>query len=552
MTGAPLPREGPQRRALARAFLYRFFENEITGGSSDLRASFFWLLSVLIPPGLCTPFLAIWDWTTAAYTFGPDGLRRLAWTDKTLYLGFSMVVAGAVSAVIWNALLVDRRDALVLGVQPVRGRTIVSAKVLALIAYTGIVVVGMHTCASFSYGVLLGNWSGAAFALRNIFAHFVASCLASAFVFFAICGLQGVCLLLLGPRRFARVSPVLQLSVVVAVLALLVALPTISASAVRSLEAAGVVPLTVQRRFVGLVTVHATTGAGAVARAWVPYAPPIWFLGVYEWILGGADPVLARLAATALVATLGALALTLVTYPLAYQRMAVAAVESVDTGLARRGRLSRALPALISRHPTTQAATQFLLATLGRVERHRFVVAMTAGVAAAWAVPVVVSSLALFDAPPRITTVRLLSVPFSVMVILTVGLHLAASLPGDERASWIFRVIAPDPWRARAAVWRVCFLVAVLPIELVAAVVAWRSWGGMFALTNALVGLVLGALLVEILLNRLSGMPCAYAWRPRTEHLRAWWPVYFFGFLIFTGLPPALPLVFTGHIAALA
>ena len=32
-------------------------------------------------------------------------------------------------------------------------------------------------------------------------------------------------------------------------------------------------------------------------------------------------------------------------------------------------------------------------------------------------------------------------------------------------------------------------------------------------------------------------------WRPRPGHLRTWWPVYFFAFLLFTGLLPALALL---------
>ena len=52
MTESFRPGEVGQCRALARAFLFRFFENEITAGSSDLRSSFFWLLSILIPPGM--------------------------------------------------------------------------------------------------------------------------------------------------------------------------------------------------------------------------------------------------------------------------------------------------------------------------------------------------------------------------------------------------------------------------------------------------------------------------------------------------------------------
>ena len=254
----------------------------------------------------------------------------------------------------------------------------------------------MHTLSSFLYGMLLGNFGDIAFALRGIVAHFVASSLGSAFVLFGVCAIQGVLLATIGPRLFARLSPLVQLVLAVIVLESILVLPVIGGSAIRSLEADGVAPLVVHLHG-RTSTVHPTTGPGAVARSWVPNTPPIWFLGVYESILGTPEPRFHALARTGVVSVVAVLGVVLVTYPLAYRRMAVAAVESVDPGMGRRARLSRLAPALISRHPTTRAAAQFLLATLGRVERHRFVVAMAVGVALAFAVPLGISAAALLD-----------------------------------------------------------------------------------------------------------------------------------------------------------
>lgn len=540
------PSEGPQLVALTRAFLFRFFENEVTAGSNDLRGSFLWILSVLVPPGLCLPFIALMKWSTMDYVLGPEGVQRMAWMDKTVYLGLGMIVAGAIGTIAWSSLLVDRRDALVLGVQPVRGRTIVAAKLLSLGAYIGVLIVGMHTLASFAYGMLLGNFGAMAFAFRGILAHFVASSLGSAFVFLAICALQGVLLAALGPRVFARISPLVQLLLAVLVLESLIALPLIGGSAVRSLEAAGVSPLVVHRHGRTL-TAHPTTGSEAVARDWVLKTPPIWFLGVYESVLGTTEPRLHELARTGVMAVATALGLVLVAYPLAYRRMAVAAVENVDPGMARRARLSRILPRLLARDPTTRAAVQFLLATLARVERHRFVVAMACGVALAFAVPLTISSLSLLDHPLSWRSVPVLSIPYYVMLCLAAGLRFAAVLPGDLRAGWIFEVMDSDRWRARAGLWRVMFLIAVMPAQLAFVPVAWHAWGWWFAVNNLATGLTIGALLIEGLLWRTLALPCAEAWRPRTGHLRMWWPAYFLAFLIITNLIPALAMLAVGR-----
>ena len=542
MTDRALASEASQCRALTRAFLFRFFENEITAGSSDLRSSFFWLMSVLIPPGLCLPVLALMKWSIANYVYGAEGVRRVAWMDKTMYIGFGMIAAGVVGAIVWNSLLVDRRDTIVLGAQPLRGRTIVLAKLFALAGYIGVFIAGMHTLASFAYGILLGNFGDVPFALRGIVAHFAASSLGSAFVLFGVCAFQGVLLATLGPRFFARISPVVQLLLAVFVLESLLVLPVIGGTAIRSLEEDGVAPLVV-RMHGRTSTVHPMDGPGAVAHSWVSKTPPIWFLGVYESILGTPEPRFHDLARTGVVSVLAVVGVMLVTYPLAYRRMIVAAVENVDPGMGRRARLSRLGPRFISRNPTTRAAAQFLFATLGRVERHRFVLAMAVGVALAFAVPLAMSAIAMLDAPIGWRTVPLLAIPFYLTACLAVGLRFASILPGDVRASWVFDVLAPDRWLARTGLWRVMFFVVVCPVHLAFLPIAWRAWGPWFAVNNLLVALALGALLIEVLLWRSGAMPCAEPWRPRPGHLRTWWPVYFLAFLLFTGLLPALALL---------
>src|SRR5262249_21750402 len=158
------------------------------------------------------------------------------------------VVGGAAATITWSALLVDRRDALVLGVQPVRGRTIVTAKVIALLIAIITIAVGMHAGSAVVFGMMVANASTLTFAGRNVLAHFTASALATAFAFFAVAATQGLAALVLGPRLFARASAAIQVAAASALIALLLALPIISGSAVRTLEASGVRPLIVQTR----------------------------------------------------------------------------------------------------------------------------------------------------------------------------------------------------------------------------------------------------------------------------------------------------------------
>src|SRR5262245_50331692 len=121
-----------QLRGLASAFLDRFFENESTVGATDMRQSFFWLVALLGTPGVFLPLFMSIRWAWLAQERGVAALRVASLMDKAIYLNLTFVGVGIVSALIWHAIVLDRRDALVLGGLPVPLQTIYSAKLVAL------------------------------------------------------------------------------------------------------------------------------------------------------------------------------------------------------------------------------------------------------------------------------------------------------------------------------------------------------------------------------------------------------------------------------------
>ena len=106
--------------ALVRAFLARFFDNEVTAGSHDLKASLFWLIALLAMPGAIAPILiglsslqtttgppdpSTWGWAMTARYAGVEVLRTMSRADKTLYLGFAMVASALISAITWTSVM---------------------------------------------------------------------------------------------------------------------------------------------------------------------------------------------------------------------------------------------------------------------------------------------------------------------------------------------------------------------------------------------------------------------------------------------------------------
>ncbi|MEI9973730.1 MAG: hypothetical protein WDO73_17780 [Ignavibacteriota bacterium] len=61
-----------------------------------------------------------------------EKLSRLGWVDQDLLIATTMAIAGMFTVLAWNNILPDRRDRLILGLLPVRPRTVLLAKLVAL------------------------------------------------------------------------------------------------------------------------------------------------------------------------------------------------------------------------------------------------------------------------------------------------------------------------------------------------------------------------------------------------------------------------------------
>ena len=521
------PHERQQVRALTRAFLARFFENEVTSGTDDLKTSFFWLLSFLAVPGFFMPMTMAFTWQLVAMTQGPEALRVLTRGDKAFYLGYAMVATASITAIAWNSLLTDRRDGLVLGVLPVRPLVIVAARLAALSLYMLLVGVAMNAIASLSFALFLASGSTFTFMARGAVAHFIASVAASACVFLCVAGIQGITLAVCGPRVFSRLTPFLQLVLVGLVVAGFLLLPVIDVSVVDTLA-------------------H----RGRESRAWLLSTPPLWFLGVYEVLLGTSDPVFHDLAMRAGFVTVAGLAATFCSYPLAYRRVMTAVVEESSGGarfspLRSAGRL---VTLTIGRAPDIRAVSQFFLTTIGRVERHRFVIAASAGIVVAWALP---GGLLIMSNRPPAPRVELLSLPLAAMAFLVAGMRIAVSLPSEGKAGWMFEVSPPRRGRARATVERTMIAFCILPVAVLFAPLYATLWGWEVALSHSAVSIAMGVLLVELALWRFDATPCARPWNPEGANLGRWWWAYLLGFLLFTIGVPSHELRAFGSVASI-
>ena len=503
--------ERAQASALFRAFLARFFENEISDGSKDLTSSFIWIIAMLGTPGILIPAASMMRWRFIELHSGPDVLRSVSLADKSMYLALTMGGMMLLTAVVWQSLLADRRDAIVLGSFPVRVRVIVGSKIAALLAYLAIVAGGTNAVSSVAYSLPLA--STFEMVVRGVPAHFIAAAGAGMFACLAVTALQAVLVAAGGPRLFMRATAPAQLVLATGGFLLVLMSPAVG----------------------GIARAFASGGQ----PAWAAWLPPVWFLGVYEVVLGGEGAVMRQMALRALAATGLAAGLLTLAYPLAYRRVVRAAMTG--SVLSRRRSfagilLQRGIRYLPVRH-ATRGTVQFILLTAARVARNKLIVASALGGAVAVSLPFVIrwaSATTFLDVPGR----SHIAVPFLFVMLGLAGIRMAYNVPAELGAAWIFTTAA-HPARTGTIAARIAGLLlgGVVPALVTCPFYLW-IWGPAIGMSMAFTILAFGALMSEIGLRTVDFVPFTRPYNPERSNLQARWPLFLIAGILFLQLFP--------------
>lgn len=436
----------------------------------------------------------------------PGPLRAARLADELGLLTLLFAVTGLIGLIQWQNFFPGRRDHLSLAGLPIRSRQVFLARFAAVLLFSTALVVAMN---------LLPSLTAA-----NIGAQAVASGLGCFFVLFAMVALQGVLLNTLPARLFARVSAYVQ------------------GALIGTLILAGLASWSIRE------WPRATIARLPEFGAW---APPVWFAGLYERMLGGIsgdqDPFLHRMATRALIAVLAAAGLTALTYLVSFQRYRRLLVEApVHLQVPRKH--SWSLLRLAARGPQQEAILQFMARTLARSRTHRVIWLAYIGAA----VGVVLNSSlidgALLSRSTEFTKALKFAVlfwPLGTSVILLNGLHHVLSIPAEPPANWIFRTTESQGRKQwMAAVERFVMLYAVAPIYLLIFPVGVSILGWPIALRLTVLQVLVSLTMFDLLFDSWQQLPFTCSYSPGKRPLVAVLAKYF---VVLTVLVPVLAIV---------
>jgi hypothetical protein len=443
-------------------------------------------------------------------------LLTLAWLDEEFLIGLTMLIAGMFSVLAWNAVMPDKRDALVLGPLPVGSGTVFRAKAaaLAVTLSTGIVAVNAFT--GIAYPAVLAPQGGLLGFLRSLAAYWVTMSAAGIFVCGALLALQGIAAQALPYRLFQRASSVLQMAAFFVMLGALFLKPP-------------------------LATVAGITSPAH--RTLISWMPTYWFLGLFQVLNGSLHPAFAGLAARSLWALALALLLAAAAGTLAFHRGLRRIIEQPDIAPNRRLRLvpqtirwlaDRCLP-----EPLDRAIVLFTARTLARSRQHRLILAVYAGIALAIALAYLKSFL-YSSARTAGDAVPALLAPGVVMIVFAaISARAAFAFPISLPANWVFRVTAVhSPQAYFSAARKALACAAIMPVWFASAAAYLAFRHSVRLLEHVVLLALLGAILTFLSMRRFHKIPFACSYLPGKANLRMKLGMYgiLFLFLCDTGV----------------
>jgi hypothetical protein len=203
--------------------------------------------------------------------------------------------------------------------------------------------------------------------------------------------------------------------------------------------------------------------------AWSFAAPPLWYLCLYESLIGRASAIDHLLAERGLVMAAAVMLATILMSWILHRRYAKRIFESeVKVGRSRLHLLER-LADTLAANSRESAILTFTLRSMDRMKQHRIIRLVYAGIGCALVlesgIGVILSGALNHGCIQRGAALdAVFALPIALFFFLFTGLRYCFRLPVDLRSNWIFRLTSPDAMLERErAVRLMYFALALFP-----------------------------------------------------------------------------------------
>ena len=499
---------------LTRHFFLRLFINDVVSFEESMQEKIIALVAILaVFSGHFANVL------TSKYVWIRD--ENMSWVEKCHFLLFAMLVISFISLLEWDIIFPDSRDFSNLMSLPLKLRILFLSKFTSFFLFVCLFALGITSLSTIVFWMYLPQWQSHSFvfSLRFVVTHVVtvfAACISVSFIFAL---LIGTLMTVLGHRLFNILSVYIRSLMMIALVFLM------SFFLFRIID--------VPRLFPSLTALRQSDSP------FLYLFPPMWFVGLYETLLGNRDPLFQTLAKWAIPAVILPLIAFLMISAVGYRKYLrkMREVNSERSHLDRiREGLKERFSAIFLKNPIQRAVFYFFGITIKKSNLHRMRLASYMVVA----VGIVLILLAArttplgdFDAFDK----TLLSIPFILSFFLVFGVRATSNIPIAIEANWIFRLREThDKKHYLIGFKKGVVFFAILPLFVVLFVFYAFLWGWMFALLFCFYGFVISSLLVEVVFVGHRKIPFTCSYLPGKGKMHIFWIVYLVSLIFYVAL----------------
>jgi hypothetical protein len=503
-------REWRQLKLLTRDAIKRLLNSAVVAREADPVQVALWVVALATTLPLLGAIGRLTQYPLLVYMADVDASRTIL-MHRLFYVMYAMLTSALLAAFTWDAMFPDRTDQEILGVLPLRPRTLAASRLAAAGGVALLFTLGTNLPAAFVYSLAASSYPKMNGSLPMLFAaHLLTTVAASSFVYFGLMALRGLLAISAGERIAARMAVMLQLITVVLFVELFMFMPGILPRLVLRMEAAD--PL-------------------------FAFLPPVWFGSLYGYLAE-------RLPAAASLAGIGALATALTIVAATALSLIPAAWmgrRALETRAQERAGglmiLARVIASLTIRKPIVRGLFLFGVASFARSRRHALVLSTYLGLASAVGVVKLISSTYLGRIDFEFPSSEMLTLPLILVFLTVVGLRVGFAIPTDMDANWPFRVMRPPVGPVVSAARCLLMVLGVAPVTVVWTIVAFTLWPAADAIRAVAMMLSSSIALVEIMLAGWTKIPFAAGHEPSSSTMqRRWLPyvyaTYLFGFVL--------------------
>jgi len=496
---ASVHREWQQFRLLSRDAVRQLIDTALFARDADPMEFALWMLALVATPPAFFASRQIFVYTVLINA-PPEVVERVALAHWLFFVTYGMLAAALLAALTWEALFPDGRDQEILGVLPIRPRTVAASRLRAALTVAVVFAGAVNVPSAVIYSTFAAGHALMPNVVTLLTGHVLATMLGSLLVFLASLIARGLAAVALGARAAAWLGAALQVITVILLFEVFLFLPGVLGTFVKAML------------------------RGDTSALWFP---PVWFASLHAWLAGSSRVVISESARTGLMAFAVAAIAVLPMYLLPARWLARRALETRPRertiGLTS---LVKAVATLIRARSPVRSVYAFSVASLFRSRSHLFVLATYFGLAIA----VCLASFVIADVRGTIVvdapSPLVLALPLVFMFFLVIGLRASFRIPTDLDANWAFRISQPSLGTCISAATLVMFVIAVAPVAGISVAATIALWPARDVATIAILQLLAGLVLIQCALFGWTKVPFASAHAPSPEVLKAKWPIY--------------------------